>query len=87
MQLTALEVFELAMRARQSFQQTGEADLHEMGRKDLVRWVEERTDSKLTLTYVTALFDTTVLSPFCSEVYTYAHQELVSGLEDIEAAQ
>lgn len=86
--MSANELFVQVMIAHRDWVEHNDDRRFELVRIDFDRWVDERTEDsdKFTRTYIKALYVTTVLSPFASDIYNYSWQELKEMLENIEAS-
>lgn len=58
--------------------------LAQEAQRQLVSWLEARTDDVETLVYVQALAMTILMAPFASELYNFAWQELDEQLNDVQ---
>lgn len=81
--LSADEVFEKVMTAR-SYRSPGDAVQTKLIR-DLETWIHERSDMGTWDRYVVALTITTIMAPFASELYNYAHQELLYVFQELDS--
>ena len=69
LKMTAVELFNQVMIARQEFTDHGEIGWYRLVKIDFDNWVDERTSEiDLNRDYVKALYTTTVLSSWGSEV-------------------
>ncbi|AWN07791.1 hypothetical protein HOT31_gp121 [Microbacterium phage Hendrix] len=82
--MSADELFKRTQIARDAYMQTGFLGGYREVRSDLVNWLEHNTDDEVQLAYLPGMFDVATLAPFASEVYNYAWQELLNGLEEVE---
>lgn len=96
-QMTAEQLLRQVSAAREEFVTHSKRERHDLVKIDFDRWVDERTPihmrwnsgpmdqhHEFQRAYARALFTTTVLSPFASELFSAAYFELTDLLIDIE---